>query len=261
MVRHSVIIPQRDRGDDLRRQLPQLVAELSVLEAPFEIVVVDDGSQPATRRLLEKLMHELAAVRIVQLDRPSGTSVALSAGIEASRGEIVIAMEAGNAYTLSQLEWLLVWLERGDLIVGRRRCVGLQKLVERVARLPRWLLLGLESHDPDCLFWAARREAVANLQLLPGMARYLPVFVSKRGFRVCEAYVEHVGPRNKLQDVRPNPGDLLAAWWQCRRWRETTAQEVAAPSPGFFTPRLVGVDDRSQLDSTAKIFTEQAKSA
>jgi dolichol-phosphate mannosyltransferase len=227
MIRHSVIIPQRDRGDDLLRQLPSLTAALTKLEQPFEIIVVDDGSQSATRRLLDKLVLDSSSMRVVQLDRPHGASVALSAGIRAARGQAIIAMAPGTAYSASQLGWLLVWLERGDLVVGRRRSSGIQKLYERIARVPRWLLLGLESHDPDCLFWAARREAVADIALSPGMARYLPALVARRGFRVCEAYVEHTGPRRRLQDVRPNPGDLLAAWWHCRRWREPDVQELA----------------------------------
>src|SRR5437868_14043031 len=104
--------------------------------------------------------------------------------------------------------------------MGRRKSTGFRKLYERVARIPRWLLLGLESHDPDCLLWAARREAVADISLMAGMARYLPAIVANRGYRVCEAYIEHTGPRQLLQDVAPNPGDLLAAWWHCRRWRD-----------------------------------------
>jgi dolichol-phosphate mannosyltransferase len=256
MIRYSVIIPQRDRGDDLRRQLPLLVFALTQLEQPFEIIVVDDGSQPATRHLLGKLVLDFSVLRRVQFDRPTGASVALSAGINSARGEVVIAIEPGMAYPVSQLEWLLIWLERGDLVVGRRRSSGFRKLYERVARIPRWLLLGLESHDPDCLLWAARHEAVANIALTPGMARYLPAIVARRGFRVCEAYVEHNGPRRRLQDVRPNPGDLLAAWWHCRRLREPHAMEV--PTTATHSPlRLVGVES----NSPPTVNAQQAKSA
>jgi glycosyltransferase involved in cell wall biosynthesis len=226
MVRYSVLIPQRDRADEVRRQLPQLSAVLERFDPSHELIVIDDGSSASNLRLLEKLRAEHSPLRLLRLDSPSGTSVALTAGIAAARGESVIAIEAGETYSAEQVPWLVSWLNRADLVVGRRRRTGMAKLWQRFSRIPRWLLLGLESHDPDCLFWAARREVVADLRLSPGMCRYLPALVSRRGYRVCDAYVEHNGPIHWLQDVRPNLGDLLAAWWMCRRWREPAAHEI-----------------------------------
>jgi hypothetical protein len=148
------------------------------------------------------------------------------AGIAAARGETIVAIEAGDAYSMEQIPWLVGWLNRADFVAGRRRRTGIAKLWQRCSRIPRWLLLGLESHDPDCLFWAARREVINQLPLSPGMCRYLPALVSRRGYRVCDAYVEHRGPVRRLQDVRPNAADLLAAWWMCHRWREPAAREI-----------------------------------
>ncbi|HTQ38958.1 MAG TPA: glycosyltransferase family 2 protein [Pirellulales bacterium] len=228
MIRNSVIIPQQDRGDEVRRQLPGLAAVLDKLGEPYEIVVVDDGSSSATQRLLEKLLMECRALRALRLDQPAGVSVALAAGIRAARGEVLIALEPGLTYPPEQIPALLNLLQRGDLVMGRRRHFGAAKLWQRIGRVPRWLLLGLDGHDPDCLFWAARREVFSDLNLTAGMARYLPALVRPRGFRVCEAYVQRQGPAQPLQDLRANPGDLLAAWWHCRRWRSQTVCELFA---------------------------------
>lgn len=226
MLRYSILMPQRDRADEVRRQLPSLVAALEGMDSSHEILVIDDGSSTANLRLLEKLRGQCAALRLLRLDAPGGTSVALTAGIAAARGQTIVAIEAGETYAAEQIPWLVSWLNRADFVAGRRRRTGIGKLWQRFSRIPRWLLLGLESHDPDCLFWAARREVVAQLQLSPGMCRYLPALVSRRGYRVCDAYVEHYGPIRWLQDVRPNAGDLLAAWWICHRWREPAAREI-----------------------------------
>ena len=180
MIYHSVIIPQRDRADDVRRQLPALTSTLESLVQSYEIIVVDDGSAPASLRLLDKLLGQCHALRLLRLDAPSGTSVALSAGIQAARGDVLIATEPGDYYPAAQIPSLLNWLDRADLVVGRRRRFGLSKLKERVARIPRGLLLGLDAHDPECLFWAARREALAEMNLQPGMARYLSALVAQQ---------------------------------------------------------------------------------
>lgn len=227
MVDYSVIIPQRDRGDDVCRQLDGVAAALAELGGSSEMIVVDDGSASPTLRLLESLTGDFKTLRIIRRHSPGGTSLALSAGMAAARGDVLVALEAGDVYPAEQIPWLVSWLSRADMVVGRRRRQGLAKAWQRVARLPRWMILGLEAHDPDCLFWAARREAVEGIELARGMCRYLPSLVARRGFRICNTYVAYRGKRRRLDDSQPNPGDLLAAWWWCRRWRETEATEVA----------------------------------
>ena len=71
---------------------------------------------------------------------------------------MLIAIDPGGCYPAEQIPSLIDWLRRADMVVGRRRRFGITKLRERIARIPRWLLLGLEAHDPDCLFWVARRR-------------------------------------------------------------------------------------------------------
>lgn len=261
MVRYSVIIPQRDRADELRRQLPALSAVLGDVGEPFEIVVVDDGSTAANLRLVEKLHAENHCLRLVHLDRNCGVSLALTAGIRAARGEIVVALEPGEAYPPTQIPSLVQWLERADLVLGRRRRMGFAKFWQRIARLPRWLLLGLDSHDPDCLLWAARREALAELVLEPGMARYLAALVARRGFRVCEKYVDHQGPLHRLDDAKPHPLDLLVAWWRSRRWREAAATELSAAMTDQPALRLVGVDTTPAGTHSSTSAALQSKTA
>jgi dolichol-phosphate mannosyltransferase len=243
MIRYSVIIPQRDRAGEIRRQLPALTNVLTQLGAPHEIIVVDDGSSASSVRLLEKLSGECHSLRILRRERPAGTSVALAAGIRAARGETLVAIEAGESYPAQQIPWFLGWLQRADLVLGRRRQKGFSKLWQRLVRVPRWTLLGAESHDPDCLFWAARREALAEIPLEAGMARYLPALVARRGFRVCEAYVDHRDSRRQLDDVHPNLGDLLATWWRCRRWHDEHAYELTSSSLMKPTLRVVGSEE------------------
>jgi glycosyltransferase involved in cell wall biosynthesis len=240
MLRYSTIIPQRDEADKVRRQLSALVQTLDGLGEPYEIIVVDDGSAAANLRLIEKLLSDYSSLRLLRLDEPRGVSVALNAAVRAARGEVLIAIEPGDSYPPSQILPLIEGLQRADFMAGRRRQVGIAKAWHRISRLPRWLLLGLAGHDPDCLFWAARREVFADFQLSPGMARYLPALVTLHDFRACEIYVEHHGARWPLNDVPANPGDLLAAWWHCRRWRNCSPYELTANRSAQPKLRIVG---------------------
>ena len=231
MIHYSVVIPQRDRPAELRRQLPRLRGVLDQLALPYEIVCVDDGSNAETQQALLRLAAEQPSLRVLRLDKPAGASTALSTGIAAARGQLLIAIEAGDRYSVEQIPHLIARLSRFDLVYGRRRLEGWRKFWHRVARIPRAMLLGLEVRQPDCLFWAARREAVSGIRLVPGMRRYLPWLVAKRGFRVGDIYIENGAADVSascppIADARPNPLDLLAAWWMCRRWRDDSAREI-----------------------------------
>ena len=226
MIHYSVVIPQRDRGDEFRRQLPQLVGMLDRLTLPYEVICIDDGSAAPTQHLLEQLLTEQPAMRLLVLDASAGASTAISVGITAARGDIVIALEAGQRYAVEQIPHLIARLSRLDLVYARRRLSGWRKFWHRVGRLPRALLLGLDVRHPECLFWAARREAVAGIHLSPGMRRYLPWLVARRGFRVGDMYIDEAPVGEAVPDGRRNPLDLLTAWWLCRRWRSDAFHEV-----------------------------------
>jgi glycosyltransferase involved in cell wall biosynthesis len=226
MIHTSVLIPQRDAGAAIAAQMPRLRLTLDRLGRPYEIIVIDDGSAPLTRHILEDLLKQQPSVRVLHLDRPAGISAALTAGIAAARGEVLVTIEAGQRYRSEQIAELLSQLVRADLVFGRERRSGLSKVWHRLGRLPRWLLLGLEVRNPECLFWAARKESLAGLELPRGMYRYLPTLVAMRGYRVGEIPIQPLFPSRSAVEGFPNPGDLLAAWWLRRRWQNFTVNEL-----------------------------------
>lgn len=236
MIDITVLIPQRGAADAVARQLPTLYRALEALRKSYELMVIDDASDEATQRELAVLQQRHDDLRVVTLDRPSGLSAALSAGLAAARGRELLVIEAGERYAANQIGRLLADLARADLVCGCRRRTGLAKFWHRLGRIPRWLLLGLDARDPDCLFWAARSEALAGIQLTRGMYRYISSFVAMRGFRVTEFLVAPQSGGRPLGDGWPNPGDLLCAWWLARRWRNYAVCELAGPLRLSTTP-------------------------
>jgi glycosyltransferase involved in cell wall biosynthesis len=232
MIHLSILIPHRDAAEEIARLVPLLERTMKGRERPFEIVCIDDGSGLSAVRALDRLRRHAPALRVLRLDRPSGLSAALSAGIAAARGELVATIEASGQYLPEQIPWLIERLARADLVFGRRQFTRPAKVLRATLQLPRRLLLGVEARDPDCLFWAARREAITGLELAPGMHRFLGSLVTTRGFRVTEITIDHY-PHLASQtwhDHGPDLGNLLAAWWQRRRWRPYGVEEIGAES-------------------------------
>jgi hypothetical protein len=193
---------------------------------------------------------------------------AIVAGLRTARGEAVVVVEPGDRYPLSQLPLLLRALARADFVCGRRRRRGLSKLMERLVRLPRWLLLGQDIRDPECLFWAARREVFNGLQLLPRFVRHLPSLVARQGFRVDNVYVEErpaVRSANSvgaevLQTDPPHvaPAGVFAVWRALRMLRSAKAP---APSMRANAARGRSADVPTAAIADSTHSTYQAKSA
>lgn len=234
MIHFSVILPQRDGAAEVERRLSELCGVLAALGKPYEMICIDDGSTAANRARLKALAENYPGLRLVFLDSCAGLSAALTAGIAAARGEAVVALEAGDRYPATEVARLLRRLSRADAVFGCRRLSPARRALRRIAQAPRRLLFGDAIRDPDCLLWAARREAVAGLVLARGMYRYLPGMISRRGFRVGELHVDHqpAARRTSSRDAWPNPGDLLAAWWLRKRQTPYTATEIVEPGEG-----------------------------
>ena len=52
MIRYSVLIPERNAGPELARQLPELRRVLDLLSLPYEVISIDASSDPPMRAAL-----------------------------------------------------------------------------------------------------------------------------------------------------------------------------------------------------------------
>jgi hypothetical protein len=226
MIRYSVLIPQRNAGPELARQLPELRRVLDLLALPYEVISIDASSNPPMHAALGELKRSHACLRVLVLDRPAGLGSALAAGIAAARGELIVALGPGKEYPLNQIPHLIAELSHNDIVFGRQKSLGWAQAWEQLSGLPQRWLLGLDVRSPDCLFWAARREAVAGLDPARGAARWLPQLAAMRGYRVGQISTRYAPQRPPVADAWSMPGDLLALWWLRRRYRKAKVEEL-----------------------------------
>jgi len=223
----SILLPHNRAGETLARSLPALDACLQAF-APYEILAIDASGDASPATPLVAALEAIPQLRILQLVQRARLGAALTVGIETAQGDQIVLLEPSTEYSSSEIKKLLQLLVRADLVYGRARRTGWAKAWRRVARIPRWALLGLEVRDPECMFWAARAEALAGLDLPRGMYRYLPNLVASRGYRVVETPCEPTSFRSSLRQVWPNPADLLAAWWLTRRPTHVGFREITS---------------------------------
>jgi len=184
----SVIIPAYNEAG----HLPATVAALRRLPEVNEIVVVDDGSTDETAAVAEGL-----GCRVVRLERNRGKGKALTAGVRAARGDILVFLDADLGASAAEARRLLAPLISGeaDMVIGRfpqAQRPGGVGMVKALARAGiRWLG-GVAVAAPLSGQRAMRRDvldAVGDLAGGFGVEVGLTIDAAQAGFRVMEVPV------------------------------------------------------------------------
>jgi glycosyltransferase involved in cell wall biosynthesis len=196
MKRLSVVIPVHDEIDNLVPLLDELAEVLSTLTAPFEVVVVDDGSRDGTAQLLRSLVSSRPYLRAVFFRRNFGQTAAFDAGFRHASGDVIVTMDGDLQNDPHDIPAMLARLDEGcDVVAGWRRHrkdgFFLRKIPSRVAnRLIRWAT-GTTIHDLGCSLRVYRREVTDELQLYGEMHRFISVLAGDMGARIAEVEVIH----------------------------------------------------------------------
>jgi dolichol-phosphate mannosyltransferase len=90
----SVVAPVYNERESLPEFVRRTTAVLTKLREPWELVIVDDGSTDGSTQLLEDLARGDRRIRPVVFSRNFGHQIAATAGLDYSRGQAAILMDA-----------------------------------------------------------------------------------------------------------------------------------------------------------------------
>lgn len=118
----SVVVPFHDEAAGIEAFYRELCFVLDRLaDHRFEVICVDDGSRDETLAKLLALIERDSRVRVLELSRNFGKEAALTAGIDASRGDAVIPMDADLQDPPELIARLIeAWLGGADVVLARR---------------------------------------------------------------------------------------------------------------------------------------------
>jgi dolichol-phosphate mannosyltransferase len=192
----SVVVPLYNEEANVEPLLAELLPALRALGRTHEVVCVDDGSRDGTFAALRRVAAAEPALRVIRFRRNFGQTAAMSAGIEAARGEVIVPMDGDLQNDPADIGRLLGALERAhDVVSGWRRHrkdkeFG-RKLPSRVANRLISAVSGVRLHDYGCSLKAYRREVLDGVRLYGEMHRFIPIYASWQGARVAELEVNH----------------------------------------------------------------------
>jgi glycosyltransferase involved in cell wall biosynthesis len=196
MTQLSVIIPVKDERDNLGPLHDRLTAVLRPAGWDYEIVFVDDGSADDSFQVLDALAARDGRVKVVRLRRNYGQTAALQAGIDWSRGDVLVTMDGDLQNDPADIPLLLDKLREGyDVVLGQRAKRQDAVLIRKVpSAAANWLIrrvTGVPFRDFGCTLRAMRRDVAESLPLYGEMHRFVPALAMQHGARIAQIPVRH----------------------------------------------------------------------
>lgn len=191
----SIVVPVLNEEQSLVELHAQITATCDANGIDFELILVDDGSTDGSWSVISSLAQAHQQVSGIRLRRNFGKAAALTCGMKAAAGELVMMMDADLQDDPAEIPGLIAVLEDGyDVVNGwkQHRLDPWHKVFpSRVFNAMIGRLTGLRLHDHNCGLKLFRREVTREVNIYGELHRFIPVLAHARGFRVAEKSVHH----------------------------------------------------------------------
>jgi glycosyltransferase involved in cell wall biosynthesis len=180
-------MPAYNEARNLGQVVPEVLAALTALSKNIEMIVVDDGSRDNTAQVMQGLCASHAEVVFVKLSRNFGKEPAMTAGLDAARGDVIILMDADGQHPPSLLpEMLQKWKQGADVVYAVRKTRADQSVLQigltgLFYKLINWgNRVQIPAHAGD--FRLMDRVVVEALKSLPERNRFMKGLYAWVGF-------------------------------------------------------------------------------
>lgn len=193
----SIVVPLFNEDESLGELHEWIVRVMRENNFTYEVLYVDDGSTDASWAVIEKLQKLDSNVRGIKFQRNYGKSAALHVGFQATRGNVIITMDADLQDSPDEIPELykMITEQKFDLVSGwkKKRYDPISKTIPtKIYNGVNRMISGIKLHDMNCGLKAYRKEVVKSIEIFGEMHRYIPVIAKAAGFpKIGEKVVQH----------------------------------------------------------------------
>lgn len=164
----SIIIPCLNEETGLKHVLPSIHKEMQKIKIPYEIIVIDDGSEDKTKETAQKFR-----TTVLMNNNNMGKGISLIKGFDYAKGDIIVTMDGDGAHKAEDIQRLIEPIETGHckLVIGSRflntknlvtspsRTVG-----NKIFNVLIWILTGKRLTDSQSGFRAFTNKLIKSLR-------------------------------------------------------------------------------------------------
>jgi glycosyltransferase involved in cell wall biosynthesis len=191
----SAIVLVYNEVDSVEPLHRELLGVLDALGTSFEVLYIDDGSNDGSTERLGQIASRDDRVRVISFRRNFGQTAAVQAGIDHSRGAVLVFLDGDMQNDPHDIPHLLRKIDEGyDVVSGWRRDRRDDPTRVLPSKIANWVIgrvTGVALSDFGCTLKAYRREVVDDVRLYGEMHRFIPVYASVVGARITELPVHH----------------------------------------------------------------------
>lgn len=193
----SVVIPVHNEQENLEELYTRLTQTLDKIGKPFEIILTNDGSTDRSSVMLKEL-HERRPneIRVIEFNGNFGQHMAIMAGFERVRGQIVITMDADLQNPPEEIGKLVDAMEAGHDVVNayrqnRQDSLWRLKVSKWHNQLREWMMPKLKMKDEGCMLRAYRRDIVDLMVSTEESSTFIPALALTYAANPTEVGVAH----------------------------------------------------------------------
>lgn len=193
----SVVIPVYNEEANLEELYRRLTAVLDKTGKSYEILLTDDGSRDRSAAILRELHNRRPEqIRVIEFNGNFGQHMAIMAGFERVRGEIIITMDADLQNPPEEIPKLIAAMEAGHDVVNTHR-LGRQDSRWRLwvsglhNKVRAWMMPKLKMQDEGCMLRAYSRRIVDLMAQTEESTTFIPALALNYAANPTEVGVAH----------------------------------------------------------------------
>ena len=185
----SVVIPCFNEELVLPATHERLSRAVSAIDGfEHELIFVDDGSRDHTFRLLTEIQSHDSHARVLRLSRNFGHQIAVTAGLEAAAGDVIVVIDADLQDPPEVItEMIDLWRQGNHVVYGIRATRAGESRFKLMTAKAFYRIINSFSDTPMPVdtgdFRLMDRKVVDVLLAMPERGRFLRGMVSWIGFR------------------------------------------------------------------------------
>lgn len=203
--RVSIVVPVFNEATNVKELVSRIHLGLKEVSFDWELIIIDDGSDDDTFLTLQgEAERHGDHVHVISLQRNFGQTAAMQAGIDHSRGNIIVTLDGDLQNDPADIPRMVEHLTKKqlDLLVGwrkdRKDGFWLRKVPSKAAnKLIGWVT-GVKLHDYGCSLKAYRAKTIKQIKLYGEMHRFIP------------AWVASVVPSSRMGEIEVNHNPRLS---------------------------------------------------